>query len=258
MFGKNAKKENYFISRMTDYMNDAMSKSDYHPACAKEIRTMLKDFFKKSMATNIDWTNSSITCWLIIKITKAVQNIVRSTCDTEKMLEEDVRIFQKIFEECDRLYAEVLEHDSQSCYNNKLINKISCINEIACKNYASMRYSEKKYKNWRNGLIFQDYESLWRIIHRVNTEWDDLCSRGFSIKVFLDFCEYSKCEVMSENEKISTLMRLLDGKMKMIPTYGQEYRLLGFMPVDIGYNDATVISDYTRKHNSYCMKQVGE
>ncbi len=46
MFGKSTKKENHFISRITDYMNN----TNYHVSCAKQTEPMFNAFFKKTMS----------------------------------------------------------------------------------------------------------------------------------------------------------------------------------------------------------------
>ena len=48
-----SKKSNPFLSRMTNYMNDALNSVDYsHGKCASEIVPMVKAFFEKSMSAN--------------------------------------------------------------------------------------------------------------------------------------------------------------------------------------------------------------
>lgn len=263
MFGKNAKKDNPFISRMTCYMNNAMASNYYHVSCAEEIKPMLKAFFKKSMSAKVNWEDGGSVCSQIEKITEAVQHIAENTRNYERMSDEEVTVFQKIFEEFDALHAEVLNLYSQSQYKNSIMyDKINCICEIACKNHVGTQDSKVMHEHWRNGMIFQNYENLWKVIHRVNTEWDELCSRGFSLKVFYDFWDVFKYdrnhgEEISEEEKIKTFMALLDGKMKFIPVYRHEYRPLGFKIVDNDFDDEIVYTSDVKNNNSHRMRQLG-
>lgn len=263
MFGKNAKKDNLFISRMTGYMNKAMECGYYHVSCAEEIKPMLRDFFKKSMSAKVNWEDRGDVCWHIENITEAVQYFAQNTRGYERMSDEDVKVFQKIFEEFDALHAEALKLNSQSKPKDYLSDKISCIKEIVCKNHVDMHDSKEQHEHWRDGMIFQDYESLWKVIHRVNTEWDELCSRGFSLRVFYDFLQVvkydkSRGEEMSEEEKIRVFMALLDGKMKFIPVYCHRYCTLGFKVVDNDFDDEIVYTCDVKCHKSHRMRQVGE
>ena len=263
MFGKNSKKDNPFISRMTGYMNSAMECSYHKVSCAEEIKPMIKDFFKKSMSAEVNWEDCGGVCWHIENITEAVQYLAENTRNYERMSEEDFKVFQKIFEEFDVLHDEALKLNSQSEYKDYLSYKISCITEILCKNHVGMHDSEEQHEYWRDGMIFQNYENLWKVIHRVNTEWDDLRSRGFSLRVFYDFWDVfkydrSRGEEMSEKEKIKTFMALLDGKMKFIPVYRHEYRPIGFKVVDNDFDDEIVYTSDAKNNKSHRMRQVGE
>lgn len=253
MFGKN---DNPFISRMTEYMNEAMECSYYQVSCAEEIKPMLKTFFKKSMSAKVNWKDGGAVCCQIEHITEAVQYLAMNTRNYESMSKEDVKVFQKMFEEFDALHAEALKLNSQS-----LSDRISCISEIACKNHIGMHDSEEQHEHWRDGMIFQNYESLWKVIHRVNTEWDELCSRGFSLRVFYDFWDVfrydrSRGEEMSEEEKLKTFMALLDGRMKFIPVYHHEYRPLGFKVVDNNFDDEIVYTSDVKNNKSHRMRQA--
>ncbi len=261
MFGKCAKKDNPFISRMAGYMDKAMECSYYHVSCAEEIKPIIKAFFRKAMSSKVNWEDGGRVCWNIENITEAVQYLAENTRHYERMSKAEVKIFRKILEEFDALYTEALNSNSQ--HNEYLSNKISCISEIVCKNHVEMHDSEEHHENWRDGMIFQNYEDLWKVIHRVNTEWEELCSRGFSLSVFYDFWDVfkydrSRGEEMSEEEKIKAFMALLDGKMKFIPVYRHEYSLLGFKVVDNDFGDEIVYTSDAKNKKSHRMRQVGE
>ncbi len=257
MFGKR-KKENHFISRITDYMN----RTNYHVSCAKQTEPMFNAFFKKTMSAKTNWKDRNGRSW-DGTIETAVRYLAMNTRNYERMSEEEVKVFQKIFEEFDLLHAEALKLNSQSQNKGYLMNKLICISEIIRINRIGMHDLDEQHEHWRDGMIFQNYENLWKVIHRVNTEWDELCSRGFPLKIcqyFYDVCEYAKScgEEMQEEDKIKTFMALLDGKMKIIPVYRHEYSPLGFKVVDNDFDDEIIYTFDVKNNKSYRMRQVGE
>lgn len=257
MFGR---KDNPFISRMTGYMNDALGGSYRHVPCAEEIVPMIETFFKKSMNANVNWDGAGV-CWHIENITEIVKYLAMNTRNYEKLSNEDVASLGKIFEELNALHAEVLNHNSQPKNKDYLKSKISCISEMVCKNMVSMHDSEDEHEQYRDGMIFQSYEDLWKIIHRVNTEWDELNSRGFSLRVFYDYWETFKYDrsvgqEKTEEEKLKTFMALLDGKMKFVPVY--EHRPVCFKVVDNDFEGDIVNTFENRYSKSYRMRQDGE
>ncbi len=257
MFGKR-KKENHFISRITDYMN----RTNYHVSCAKQTEPMFNAFFKKTMSAKANWKDGNGRSWDGI-IETAVRYLAMNTRNYERMSEEEVKVFQKIFREFDALHVEALNLNSQSQNKGELMNKLICISEIIRINRIGMHDLDEQHEYWRDGMIFQNYENLWKVIHRVNTEWDELCSRGFPLKIcqyFYDVCEYARScgEEMQEEDKIKTFMALLDGKMKIIPVYRHEYRPLGFKVVDNDFDDEIIYTFDVKNNKSYRMRQVGE
>lgn len=258
MFGKRTKKENHFISRITGYMN----RTNYHVSCAKQTEPMFNAFFKKTMSAKANWEDRNGRCWDGI-IENAVRYLAMNTRNYERMSEEEVKVFQKIFGEFDALHTEALKLNSESQNKECLIQKLICISEIVRINRIGMHDLDEQHEQWRDGMIFQNYENLWKVIHRVNTEWDELCSRGFPLEVFhyfCDVCEYDRTcgEEMLEEEKIKTLMALLDGKMKIIPVYRQEYRPLGFKAVDNEFDDEIVYISDVKSNKIHHMRQIEE
>lgn len=260
MFGR---KNNSYISRMTNYMNEAIEGRYLPTPCAEEIRPMIETFFKKSMKAKVKWDGSSV-CWHIESITEIVKHLAENTRNYEKLSTEDVTSLKKIFDELDALHSEALELNSQSrdrADRANLSSKISCISEIVCKNVVGMHDSEEQHDNYHDGMIFQSYEDLWKVVHRVNIEWDELCRRGFSLRVFYDYWEYFKyarskgCE-KSEEEKLEDFMAILDGKKMFVPIY--ENKPICFKVVDNDFEGVVVNKVENRYSKSYRMRQSGE
>lgn len=257
MFGR---KDNPFISRMSDNMEKAMNGSYRHVPCAEEILPMLVEFFAKCRDAKVEWNGASV-CWNIEKLTEIMQHIAMNTRNYEKLSDEDITSLRKIFDELNALYAEALELDSQSDCRNDFSSKISCLDEILCKNMVGMHDSEEEHENYRDGMIFQNYEDLWKVIHRVNTEWEQLCNRGFSLRVFYDYWESFKYERSAglrktEEEKLETFMALLDGKMKFVPIY--EHRPVGYKIVDNNFEGKIVNTLENRYSKPYRLRQENE
>ena len=259
MFGK---RDNYFISRMKKYMNTAIENSPYHVSCAEEIKPMIIDFYTKAMSIEINCQEFSDLCWQIDDIAEAILYLAENTRIYEEMSKEEVEVFKKLFEEFEKLLDETLELSSLNVDKEYIQNKISCMSEIVCKNMCDRQDIKKDHENWRNGMIFQNYENLWKVIHRVNTEWDELCDRDFSTRVFYDFWDAFKTdrrrgEEMSEEEKFKTFMAVLDGKKKFIPTYIHEYTLLGYKIVDNDFADEIVYDSVKKQYlESYHMREL--
>ncbi len=251
MFGKKSKNNNFFISRMTGHIKYAMDNEPY----AEEIKPMLKAFLEKCMSAEANWEDDDIVCVHVQNITLVAHNLADNTRTYEKISDEDVQVFQKIFYELNELLEEALNLTSQ--HKGYLIEKIMCIDRIAYNNHANIYSSRRQNESWRESMVFKNYENLWKMIHRVNTKWDELCSRGFSIRVVNDFYNSLNKE-MSEEEKINTFMLLLDGKMKFIPVYRHEYTPLGFKIVDNDFDDEIIYASDTKYNKSYRMKQVEE
>lgn len=258
MFGR---KNNPFISRMSNNLEKAMDGSYRHVPCAKEIIPMLEDFFVKCTNAKFDLDVNDVVCWRIEKLTEIMMHIAMNTRNYEKLSVEDIIALRKIFEELNALLTEALEVNSQSDCQNDFDNKINCINEIICKNMVAMHDSEEKHDNYRDGMIFQNYEDLWKVIHRVNTEWNQLCSRGFSLRVFYDYWEAFKYDRLydlekAEGEKLETFMALLDGKMKCVPVY--EHRPVCFKVVDNDFEGEIIRTFENRYSKPYRLRQEGE
>lgn len=264
MFGKKDKPFNPHIYRMTEYMNFAIEgRYATRGTCAEEIVPMIKALYEKSINAKVKW-DGAIVCWHIEKIVKMLQYLAYNTRNYEKLSDEDVVSLKKIFDELDVLHAEAIFRDSQSRYEDNLTPKIDCISEILCQNMADMYDSKEDHHDWRDGMMFQNYEDLWKIIHRINTEWEELCTRGFSMNVFDDYRKSFQYDrengmEMSEEMKLKTFMALLDGKMKFVPVYRHECRLLGLKVVNNDAEDEIIYTseDISRK-NAYRMRQKGE
>lgn len=244
--------ENPFICKVKQRLNETLS-GRYSPTPpSAEIRPWIIDFFKKSIEAKIPWDEGMV--W---KLTEIVMYLSQNTRNYHNLSEPDVTSLKKIFDELDALFEEVLKRNSHD--RDDLILKISCISEILCKNQVDMHDTKEDHDSYRDGMIFQSYENLWKIIHRINYEWVDLCKRGFSLEVFFDYWKSFSYERFhevekTEEEKLDVFMAILDGTKKFVPVY--EVRPVAFKIMDNDFEGDIV---YTIKHSkSYRMRQEGE
>ena len=229
---KKQQKQTPFMERMTRYRFLALEGESTIGPCAKELVPNIESFFES--AKNIeeaqakrkdsDWAKRRLVSDVI---SLCVVNLAHTTREGEKISEKEIGYINKIFEEIHSLVDETLRCDSKECLDNVVEPKVMEISEILSGNMMLLQVAGRELidpENWRSGLVFQKYEDIWKVIHRVNTEWEDLCSRGFRSKVVTDYFETFRYEVRrgivrSEEEKFSNFMAVLDGEMKFVPVY---------------------------------------
>ena len=244
MFFKRAK-VNPFIARMENYEKSALER------CSAEMVPMVIAFFEKSRKANIEWDGRNVN-WYIEKISEIVMNLARNTHAKETIFGTDMESMENIFIELESLYAEALEHSDISTDTRDVISdKIRCIDEIVCKNRVDNIH----------GKIFQNYASLYEIIHVINTQYSELVVRGFSSSTFNDFWEsfkYNKIRETekSESEKLALLKGLLDGTMKFHPQY--EYRAVAYQIVPLDFDEilnTNIDSGHSKGYNLKSKEQ---
>ncbi len=251
--------KNPFIIRMKIAKEEALNGGYRKVPCAREIRPMVIHFFNKCIRTKIKWNGENI-CWHIEHITDIAKYLAMNTRNYEKLTPEELTAMRKIFLEIKSLYGEAFTCVSHS-EGEEFRRKVICISEIVRKNMTGMHDTEEDHGAYRDGMIFQSYENLWKIIHRVNTEWEELTSRGFSLNVFNDYWETFQYDretgqEKTEEEKFDTFMKLLDGKMKFVPVY--EHTPICFKVVDNDFEEVIVTKKETKYSKPYRLRQVGE
>mgnify|MGYP007069948608 CR=1 FL=1 len=262
-------KDNLFINRMEGYMNLALFGNGIYKPCASEIRSIVIDFFKSTMRIDIDWDNGGIR-WQIERVSEIVKYIAQNTRDYYKMASNEVEVVRELVKEIYLLRDEALRIDAMNDLHKEsnsdidFGHKIACIGEIIRKNMTGM-HDEAKSKDYKDGMIFQNLENLLKLVHRLNTEWDDLCNRGFSLNVINDFIqavEYDRKRghELDEEEKYDIFNNILDGNMKFVPVF----RLVPecYVPVANDYfnyvfYDSEAFNEKPIK-NPYRLRQKGE
>lgn len=163
-------------------------------------------------------------------IVQCCLNIAASTRNYEDLKESDFISLKKIFSELDAMCEEAKTNLSNK--KDEFAKKAKLISQLLFYNCEGMHDSPVNHSNWKDGMIFQSYENLWKVIHRLNSEWEELSGRGLTdeqIEAFSKAFHYSRSNYTepSENSKLRLFMDMLDGKLKVIPVYKREERLVG-------------------------------
>lgn len=249
--------DNVFVSRMIANMVEALEGRYSRKPCAKEIRMELEKFCKSVIGLPIKWDGNEV-CWSLERLVECAKYLSANVPNFVTYSEEDVAAINKIFDELVFIRQELMQiYESGENTKYKIGAKIGCISEILAKNAVGARYredDENKSENWRDGMIFQSYENLWTVIHRVNHEWAELCARKFSLNVFYDFWSVFKLERIlkkekTEEEKLMEFMAILDGTKKFVPIYALQP--IGFKILDSDFDGTIISREKSTRRDSY-------
>lgn len=200
--------------------NAIIGEYDYQSRCAKEIEPFIREYFDNIRQFNFkidDITDNKVDDQLW-RITDMVYYLSRNAIEGVSIEEREIEYIKKIFD--------IFNDFVNKCVNENIfqdISKLASISYILEEN--SIREDRKVHEEKRNKVFFDDFEYLYNIIYRINTQWEDLVSRGFSRGVIKDFFDvmrrekFSKEIVRTEKEKYDIFMQILDGKMKFKPVY---------------------------------------
>ena len=190
--------------------------------CAKVIEPIISDFYGKLITTKISWCGSNEYYWNQILDLGEVAQRLSSNTSIYLVGESDVEPIRKIVEELELLHAEIMKEYYSQSPNEELDYKLETVKEIVTKNAVNANAKASNSYNGRAGMVFQSYEHLWKLIHRINIEWLELRERGFKKQVIYDF-EMSMQHLRlagkewSEEEKWNAINGILDGGKKFIP-----------------------------------------
>lgn len=249
--------DNVFVSRMLANMVEALEGRYSRKPCAKEIQMELEEFCKSVITLPIEWDGNEV-CWSLERLVECAKYLSENVPNFATYSKEEVTAINKIFDELVFIRQELMQvYDSGENAEHKIGAKINCISEILAKNAVGVRYvedAENKPENWRDGMIFQSYESLWTVIHRVNHEWAELCMRRFSLNVFYDFWSVFKLErtlnkEKTEEEKLMEFMAILDGTKKFVPIYALQP--IGFKILDSDFDETIISCEKSTRRDSY-------
>lgn len=170
---------------------------------------------------------------------------------------EEITSIKRICEELETIYNEIIDSNDKSLKD--LRDKIFCIGRVFYCNSSKIDLQSYSYESVRKYLIIKSYRSLLEITHKINTEWEDLCSRGFVIEVITDYFNSIPSD-MSEEQKIDNFMKMLDGEMKFVPTYQVTYKFTGYKLLPYSSATKEVVNDEFVKevHKQYKIRRPGE
>ncbi|MBE5821232.1 MAG: hypothetical protein E7311_01415 [Clostridiales bacterium] len=196
----------------------------YYVRCAKEIEPFIRKYFKKFREQNFttdNITNSKVD-YELFRITEMIYYLSMNTIEGRKIGKRELKAIEAIF---NLLYDWFDDVTQRKMFHDE--TKMCCIKRILetnqiCRNFRSSK--DLNYDKIRKAMMFEDYEDLYKVIKRINDEWEELLSRGFVyIRVIDDFdavLRHTKKE-RTEKEKMKLFMGVLDGKFKFKPVYAK-------------------------------------
>lgn len=253
--------DNVFVSRMIANKMEALNGRYDRTPCAGVIRARLESFCDETISSPIKWDGNEV-CWSMERLVECARALAENVPNFVTYSEEDAAAINKIFDELDYVREELLQvYKSGKEADYKIGAKLSCISEILVKNAVGAHYDENEPQAYRNGMIFQRYEDLWAVVHRVNREWVDLCARGFSLNVFYDFRSTFDLErrlkrEKTEEAKLADFMAILDGTKKFVPVY--ELENVGYRVMDSDFEGMIVSQELTTPMKEYRLFQKKE
>ena len=169
----------------------------------------------------------------------------KNTSNGEIIEGEDLQCIKGIMVELEKLYTEII-NSNPSDKSNYYSTKISLISEIFCKNMVGMKYNCQDKNNIHDGKIFERYKDLYLIISLVNNHYDELLEKGVGLhslwypfwKVFI-----AASKPLSEDEKISSFIGLINGSMKYV------YKAVGYTIKPIDYNE-TIVNNINTQYDA--------
>lgn len=227
--------------------------------CAEVIEEIVTDFYGKLIKTKISWYGSNEYYWNQILDLGEIAQRLSSNTSVYLVEESDVEPIRKILEELEHLHEEIMREYYSQSPNEELDYKIETIKEIVTKNMANAYAKASRNYKGRAGLLLQRYEHLWALVHRVNTEWEELRTRGFRKDVIYDI-EMSMQHLRfigkewSEEEKLNIINGILDGTKKFIPLV--QCRPVCYKVVDSESTETYAVENWkTRYSDSYQLKE---
>lgn len=253
--------DNVFVSRMIANKMGALDGRYARTPCAEEIRARLESFCDETIAVPIKWDGNEV-CWSMERLVECARALSENVPNFVTYSEDDVAAINKIFDELDYVREELLQvYKSGKEADYKIGAKLNCISEILVKNAVGAHYDESKPQEYRDGMIFQCYEDLWLVVHRVNCDWVELCARGFSMDVFYDFWSTFNLErrlkrEKTEEAKLADFMAILDGTKKFVPVY--ELKNVGYRVMGSDFEGMIVSQELTIPMKEYRLFQKNE
>lgn len=239
--------------------------SPYQRGISESIASTYSNFFLKLKNTNIDWRGfKTHEARYFEEILEFATHVTLNTREGEIIVGDELEYLKSIFKDIDKLVEYVTSHKT---YNKEFSDMLLCLREIACKNMIHIPNGKVTLENPINtfGKIFETYEYLYKVLHRVYKDWANLTSRGFSLQTFYcfhDSFEYNLHRTdfrQTADDKFNGFMGLLDGKNKLVPQY--EFKAVSYQPVPIDFQGQlvrTVSSQYDNKPKTVAPIETAE
>lgn len=241
--------------RMYSSLKKALSGGKYPNGCSESIKPLIVGFFNKVSSAKISWDSQNPIASNLEVLTQVVEQLAYNTYYDEIICDDDMKYVQKIFDEFNSLYNELIKYAHLNHYDVSDIScRIDCLYEILAKNHA---LAHNVCKPIHDGKLFSSYKNLYEVIHIVNRKWLVLTSSGFSKSVFTDFYDsfvYDRKhnQEKSEEEKMKLFNGILDGSMKFAPIY--EQTAVAYQIIDVKTSKFTATTIPSKYAKSYSLK----
>ena len=240
---KSKRKGNPYIQWLTTIMQDAIKAH-----CATVLIPLVEAFFCKLQLSPIKLLSTNQLHWeRVVKLGITAKLLVQNTI-LYAVKDGDVEAFKMLFGELEALHSEVLENYTNGNTDGKISYKITVISAVIYSNTSRATSNSLLEDLGRDGMLFHNYEYLWKAIHKINTEWEDLRRRGFSQETFQHFCEsviyHRYMNAYHEDPDHLTFgyfENILDGNSKLVPVY--ECKPVSYEIVDMNSNQKRVVKE---------------
>jgi hypothetical protein len=193
-------------------------------SCSSDIKVIIEIFFDNFYnAVDRARVSKEMLEPIINGVVDAAHNLSKNTVFGEKIGEKGKKFIKLTFNELITLFVEAINNINR---DNYYLNKINCINKLLFKN--------------NHIRLFNEYKNLYKVISLVNSNYDELVKRGFSIKTCNDIidCLYDNHDENTDAERIELFKGILNGTMKFHPKY--EQKAIGYQIVPSDYNDQLI------------------
>ncbi|MBR2744541.1 MAG: hypothetical protein IKE01_04525 [Clostridia bacterium] len=240
---------NRALEEIKNFQERYEGKVEYDVGGSKDISPLVEHFFDTCIRV-ISCVNEND--WNVIRNVKAIAEaglyLSLNTFQNQSIAADEYACINEMYKELEKLLDDSLanarpltvkigkggklEHvrtDSENLTDWE--DKIYCISMVLFHNQEEARSYPVSNRPDFKYMVFQSYNSLKCVISKLNTEWNALVRRGFSLEMYDAYRQSVMYEVKHGNNlsgarRYVGFMELLSGESKLIPVY--KYVCVGY------------------------------
>lgn len=244
MFDKSTSSKGSYYQLLSIIKTQTLSGCNRRIGISKDFLPLTTSFYEKIENSDINWNDQLST--IFTNIANVVMELVYTSKAGQTISIAEMEGILKIF-------------DAISSVTDSSIEILSITNNREKNHKWQAQFDKINFLHFilTNHTIFNGYEDLGVIFDYLNTNWDDLISRGLSKKVITDFkasLDYNEKNhnAIAKNERIKLLLNIFDGSMKFQPQYEMKAVSYQIVPTD---SDESFISNIgTEFSKGYSLK----